>query len=107
MRGYGAASGALALTAIPGTAGAQPGALDRSFNPDANQSVFAVNLLAVVWGLSMALNLAWPREAIYGTPWYNTWGAFVYITVILGSGLAWYGLRGRQRIGVLDSHAAQ
>ncbi len=35
-----------------------------------------VNVIAVLWGAGMALNLAWPREAIYGTPWYNTWGAF-------------------------------
>ncbi len=66
----------------------------------------AVNIVAVAWGALMAINLAWPREAIYGSPWYNTWGAFVYIGVILGTGLAWYGLRGRHRIGVLDSHAA-
>jgi hypothetical protein len=65
-----------------------------------------VNIVAVAWGALMAINLAWPREAIYGSPWYNTWGAFVYIGVILGTGLAWYGLRGRHRIGVLDSHAA-
>ena len=63
---------------------------------------FAVNLVAVAWGTLMALNLAWPREAVYGSPWYNTWGAFVYIGVILGSGLAWYGLRGRHGIGVLE-----
>ena len=35
----------LVIAAVPGLAGAQPGALDRSFNPDANQSVFAVSLL--------------------------------------------------------------
>ena len=64
-----------------------------------------VNLLAVVWGAGMALNLAWPREAVYGTPWYNTWGAFAYTGVILGSGLLWYGLRGRHHIGTLASHA--
>ncbi|MFM7273995.1 MAG: amino acid permease, partial [Gammaproteobacteria bacterium] len=66
----------------------------------------AVNVLAVSWGALMAPNPAWPREAVYGTPWYNTWGAFVYIGVILGTGLAWYGLRGRHRIGVLRVHAA-
>ncbi len=65
-----------------------------------------VNIVAVLWGAGMALNLAWPRESVYGSPWYNTWGAFVYIGVILGSGLGWYALRGRHRIGVLDSHAA-
>lgn len=65
-----------------------------------------VNLVAVLWGLGMALNLAWPRESVYGLPWYNTWGAFVYIAVILGAGLAWYALSGRHHIGTLAAHAA-
>ncbi|WP_202925715.1 amino acid permease [Goekera deserti] len=30
----------------------------------------AVNIGAVVWGTAMALNLAWPREAVFGTEWY-------------------------------------
>jgi urea carboxylase system permease len=64
-----------------------------------------VNVLAVLWGFGMALNLAWPREAVYGTPWYNTWGAFAYTGVILGAGLLWYGLKGRHHIGTLASHA--
>ena len=64
-----------------------------------------VNIVAVVWGAGFALNLAWPREAVYGLPWYNTWGAFVYIAVILGSGLLWYAARGRHQIGTLASHA--
>ena len=64
-----------------------------------------VNVVAVLWGAGMALNLAWPREAVYGTPWYNTWGAFAYTGVILGTGLLWYGLRGRHHIGTLASHA--
>jgi len=64
-----------------------------------------VNIVAVVWGAGMALNLAWPREAVYGLPWYNTWGAFVYIGVILGAGLGWYAVKGRHHIGTLASHA--
>jgi urea carboxylase system permease len=64
----------------------------------------AVNVVAVLWGLGMAINLAWPREAVYGTPWYNTWGAFVYIGVILGAGLLWYALKGARHIGTLASH---
>jgi len=66
-----------------------------------------VNIVAVLWGAGMALNLAWPRESVYGTPWYNTWGAFVYIAVIMGSGLLWYGIKGRHHIGTLASHAAE
>ncbi len=64
-----------------------------------------INIVAVLWGAGMALNLAWPREAVYGLPWYNTWGAFVYIAVILGLGLLWYGIRGRHHIGTLTTHA--
>jgi urea carboxylase system permease len=64
-----------------------------------------VNILAVVWGVGMAVNLAWPREAVYGVGWYNTWGAFLYIGVILGAGLLWYGIKGRNHIGTLESHA--
>src|SRR6266853_4376493 len=36
-----------------------------------------VNIVAVLWGTGMAINLGWPREAVYGAPWYNTWGAVV------------------------------
>ncbi len=63
-----------------------------------------VNIVAVLWGAGMALNLAWPREAVYGTPWYNTWGAFVYIAVIFGAGLWWYAIKGHRHIGTLASH---
>jgi urea carboxylase system permease len=64
-----------------------------------------VNIVAVLWGAGMALNLAWPRASVYGSPWYNTWGAFVYIGVILGTGLLWYAVRGRGQFGTLASHA--
>jgi urea carboxylase system permease len=30
----------------------------------------AVNAVAVVWGLFMAINLGWPRAKVYGTDWY-------------------------------------
>ncbi|WHU46729.1 APC family permease [Gordonia sp. L191] len=64
-----------------------------------------VNIVAVVWGVGMALNLAWPRSEIYGEPWYNTWGAFVYIGIIFGVGFLWYLTVGRRHIGVLESHS--
>lgn len=65
-----------------------------------------VNIFAVVWGVTMSINLAWPRVAIYGEPWFNTWGAFIYIGAILGLGLLWYGIKGRHHLGTLASHAA-
>lgn len=66
-----------------------------------------VNVLAVLWGIGMAINLAWPRPEVYGTPWYNTWGAFIYIAVIWGAGIAWYLVKGRRTIGCLASHASE
>jgi amino acid transporter len=66
-----------------------------------------VNIVAVAWGAAMALNLAWPRAAVYGEGWYYEWGAFIYIGVILGAGLLWYFLKGRNHIGTLKSHAVE
>jgi urea carboxylase system permease len=66
-----------------------------------------VNILAVVWGVGMAINLAWPRTAVYGAPWYNTWAAFIYIGVIGGVGLIWYFLVGSRGMGTLRSHASE
>lgn len=66
-----------------------------------------VNIVAVVWGIGMSLNLAWPRAVVYGEQWYYAWGAFIYIGVILGAGLLWYFLKGRNHIGCLKSHAAE
>ena len=65
-----------------------------------------VNIVAVVWGIAMALNLAWPRESVYGPGWYNAWGAFIYIGIIAAAGFLWYATVGGRGIGTLRSHAA-
>jgi urea carboxylase system permease len=49
-----------------------------------------VNLLAVVWGVAMTVNLAWPRAAVYtpnGGGWWMLWAAplFVALTVVVGA----------------------
>jgi urea carboxylase system permease len=68
-----------------------------------------VNLLAVVWGAGMALNLAWPRREVYNATapfhWYLQWGAFVFIGAIALGGLVYYRFRQRHRTGVLPEHA--
>ncbi|MFJ4652816.1 amino acid permease [Nocardia sp. NPDC088792] len=48
-----------------------------------------INALAVVWGIAMAINLAWPRAAVYtptGGGWWLLWAAplFVLATVLVG-----------------------
>jgi urea carboxylase system permease len=68
-----------------------------------------VNVLAVLWGAGMALNLAWPRREVYNATgeqhWYLQWAAFVLIGGIVALGLGWYLLRQRSRTGVLPEHA--
>ncbi|WP_405486016.1 amino acid permease [Nocardia sp. NBC_00511] len=49
----------------------------------------AINALAVVWGVAMAINLAWPRSEVYtptGGSWWMLWAAplFVLVTVLVG-----------------------
>jgi amino acid transporter len=70
-----------------------------------------VNVLAVLWGAGMALNLAWPRREVYNATepyhWYLQWGAALFIGVIALAGLAYYRLRQRHRTGVLPDHAAE
>ncbi|UQA91865.1 APC family permease [Streptomyces halobius] len=69
-----------------------------------------VNVLAVVWGTAMSLNLAWPRAAVYNATgpqhWYLRWGAFLFIGVVAVGGFAYYWFVQRKRTGVLAGHAA-
>jgi urea carboxylase system permease len=67
-----------------------------------------VNVLAVGWGIFMAINLAWPRKDIYNATepfhWYLQWGAFLFIGVVAFGGFAYYWFVQRHKTGVLDSH---
>ncbi|MBC3189805.1 amino acid permease [Pseudonocardia sp. C8] len=64
-----------------------------------------VNLVAVVWGAAMALNLAWPREDVYGSGVLR-WIAFLFIGAVAVAGLVWFRLKGRHQLGTLPEHAA-
>ncbi|MEV7091182.1 amino acid permease [Streptomyces sp. NPDC093085] len=67
-----------------------------------------VNVLAVVWGAAMSLNLAWPRPEVYNATgphhWYLRWGAFLFVGIVAGGGFAYYWLVQRGRTGVLEAH---
>ncbi len=65
-----------------------------------------VNILAVLWGAAMALNLAWPREDVYGAGWLS-YIAFIFIGIVALGGLAWFLLRGRHNLGTLPEHRAK
>jgi amino acid transporter len=67
-----------------------------------------VNIAAVVWGLFMAINLAWPRASIYNATepfhWYLKWGAVLFIGIVMGGGFLYYWFVQRHKTGTLASH---
>ncbi|GAB3299699.1 APC family permease [Parasphingorhabdus pacifica] len=69
-----------------------------------------VNILAVLWGASMTINLAWPRQAVYNAEppyhWYLQWSSILFVTIAAVGGFAYYWFVQRHRIGVLAEHSA-
>ncbi|MGE6737548.1 amino acid permease, partial [Streptomyces sp. NPDC059900] len=67
-----------------------------------------VNILAVLWGAAMSLNLAWPRAEVYNATgpqhWYLRWGAFLFIGIVACGGFAYYWFVQRHKAGVLAEH---
>lgn len=49
-----------------------------------------VNVLAVVWGVVLIANIGWPREQLYGSEWYQRYGALLYTAALLGAGAVVY-----------------
>jgi hypothetical protein len=70
-----------------------------------------INILAVGWGVFMAVNLIWPRKDVYNATepfhWYLQYGAILFIGVVFFGGLAYYWFVQRHKTGVLASHAFQ
>jgi urea carboxylase system permease len=82
-------------------------------SPDAKSGLFSLgryailtNVLAIIYGASMAINLAWPRDYFYGTKWYQQYGPITGVVVIVGAGLIlYYGVQ-QHRGDVLAEHRA-
>jgi urea carboxylase system permease len=70
-----------------------------------------INIVAVLWGTAMAINLAWPRKEVYNATepfhWYLQYGAILFVGVVFFGGLVYYWLVQRHKTGVLASHAAE
>jgi urea carboxylase system permease len=66
-----------------------------------------VNLFAVVYGVIVAINIAWPRAAVYGTHWYFKWAAveFVGLSIIIGA-LYYHFVQRHKGDAVLAEHRA-
>lgn len=60
-----------------------------------------VNIVAVLWGTLMALNLVWPREEIYGE---YPWGGVIAVAAIAVGGALLYWLKIRGKTSVLAEH---
>ena len=69
-----------------------------------------VNLLAVLWGIAMTVNLMWPRAAVYNASgpqhWYLRWGAVLFVGAVAVGGFTYYWFVQRHRTGVLAEHQA-
>ncbi|MEA2249251.1 MAG: hypothetical protein QOH46_3780 [Solirubrobacteraceae bacterium] len=68
-----------------------------------------VNALAVVWGVTMTVNLMWPRKEIFNAVepfhWYVQWIAVWFIGIVALGGFAYYWFVQRHKYGVLADHA--
>ena len=65
-----------------------------------------MNLLAVVWGVALIANMAWPRREVYGEAWYEQYAALLFAAVLMGGGGLYYWLVQRHKTGVLAEHRA-
>jgi amino acid transporter len=81
----------------PGTAHDDPGATRFSLG----RWGLPVNALAVGYGLFMAVNIAWPRAAVYdpaGGHWYLQWFAELFVAGVAVLGIVAYAIRNRQSL---------
>ena len=63
-----------------------------------------INAIAVVWGLAMAINMAWPRASVYdpaGGNWFFQWFAPLFLIGIVLVGAVAYSFRTARR-GVIQ-----
>jgi urea carboxylase system permease len=77
------------LRGWPRTAHDDPGATRFSLG----RAGLVVNVLAVLYGLFMAVNIAWPRAAVYdpaGGHWYLQWFAEIFVVGVAVLGLLAY-----------------
>ncbi|BBC37864.1 Amino acid permease [Streptomyces graminofaciens] len=66
-----------------------------------------VNILALLYGLFMTVNLAWPRAEVYdpaGGHWYFQWFTVLFLLVTVGGGASYRLMRG-QRVRSAAEHA--
>jgi urea carboxylase system permease len=65
------------------------------------------NVVGIAYGAAMILNLVWPREAFYGTLWYQKWGPILVTVLVIVVGFVIFEGGIKNKVGVLDEHRAE
>ncbi len=65
-----------------------------------------VNMIAVVWGLFVVTNIAWPRAAIYGVHPWGRFAAPLATLALIAAGTVYYFLYQRRQTGIVPEHAS-
>lgn len=67
-----------------------------------------VNVLAVLWGAGMVVNLSWPRQEVYDYTephhWYLQYGAILFVGGVAVLGFAYYWFVQRHKTGTIAEH---
>jgi urea carboxylase system permease len=66
-----------------------------------------INLIAVVWGLFVVINIGWPRAEIYGSSRWGRFAAPLATLVLIGSGTLYFFFFQRKNAGILAEHMAE
>ena len=81
--------------------------------PTGNKGLFSLgpwalvtNAIAILYGLSMVINLAWPRDYFYGAKWYQQYGPILGVVLAVGAGLIIYYGYQKDKMEVLPEHRA-
>ena len=64
------------------------------------------NVIAIIYGAAMVINLCWPRDYFYGPKWYQQYGPITGVAVVVIAGLVLYYSYQKGRMGVLPEHQA-
>jgi amino acid transporter len=64
-----------------------------------------VNVVAIVWGVFMAINLGWPRQKVFGTTWYLQYFPELFLggAIVVGAAAYfWQRYENRREAAALD-----
>lgn len=97
---YSMVTGPLLVRRLRGTYSSRTDALDEAGRPlfSLGRWGLPVNVLALLYGLFMTVNLAWPRAEVYdpaGGHWYFQWFTVLFLTVTVALGAAYRTYRKR------------